>query len=148
MIAIVGPTCITIIHHYYRMFILDLRTSADVRPPCWSRFEAGMNHEPMSHHALTLKVSGQVLVLCCQVLLAGEGVLLILRVGGGGFPGDRVHHIPRHVLVSFSYQQLLTHTGLVQVVQEKELQSTDRSIQTGLYVQYQKYIYTDHIFFN
>lgn len=106
MIAIVGPTCITIIHHYYRMFILDLRTSADVRPPCWSRFEAGMNHEPMSHHALTLKVSGQVLVLCCQVLLAGEGVLLILRVGGGGFPGDRVHHIPRHVLVSFSYQQL------------------------------------------
>lgn len=102
----------------------------------------------MSHHALTLKVSGQILVLRSQVLLAGEGVLLILRVGGGGFPGDGVHHIPRHVLVCFSYQQLLTHTGLVQVVQEQQLQSTDKGF-------YQVYIFftmgstcTKIIFFN
>lgn len=100
------------------MSIKDLPTSADVRPPCWSCFEAGVDHESMSHHALALKVTGQVLVLCGQVLLAGEGVLLVLGVGGGGFPGDGVHHIPRHIFVCFSDQQLLTHTSLVQVIQE------------------------------
>lgn len=96
----------------------DLPTSADVRPPCRSRFEAGVDHEPMSHHALTLKVTRQVLVLCGQVLLASKSVLLVLGVGRGGFPGDGVHHIPRHIFVCFSDQQLLTHTSLVQVIQE------------------------------